>query len=308
MNRFTQSQYLEPAVSWRVSNVRYRPSGSAYYALEDVTLNITEGAFTAILGPNGAGKSSLLHLLTGTRLPESGTIHLQGIPITEWPLARLARVVGVVSQSETIAFSLSVRDAVAMGRYPHLGAWQRESAEDKRIIAAAMELCDVAQFANRDINKLSGGERQRVRIARALAQQPSILALDEPTAALDIEHEMTVFELLKSLNNSGITVVLITHHVNLAARYADRLIVLHQGRVAAEGAPRDVLTPTLVEHVWQWPIVIDTHPGPGRDTGTTQIIPLAQPHAFDHVSASVAAVGSNSLPSHTFTSTQLTHV
>lgn len=264
--------------SWNIDAIYYRPSANAEYALRNVTLDIPQGQFTAIIGPNGAGKSSLLHLLLGTKKPESGTIHFQQTQLSQWPPARLAKIVGVVAQSETIAFPLTVRETVAMGRYPHLGTWQREGPDDTHAIASAMDLCDVSQFANRDISALSGGERQRVRIARALAQRPKILVLDEPTAALDISHEMTTFELLRSLSHSGMTVVLVTHHVNLAARYADCLVVLHQGSVAATGAPHDVLTSAFVEQVWQWPMVIATHPGPGQDAGVAQIIPLAKPH------------------------------
>ncbi len=264
-------------LAWEIKDIKYRPSPKASYALDNITLDIRVGEFTSIIGPNGAGKSSLLHLLTGTRQPESGSVHFQGEPLAEWPPVRFARVVGVVAQSEHVAFPISVRDTVAMGRYPHLSAWQRESDNDRRIIEAAMDRCNVSQFATRDIAALSGGERQRVRIARALAQQPSALALDEPTAALDISHEMATFELLRSLTDSGMTVMLITHHINLAARYADRLVVLHHGSVAATGAPHEVLTKDLVERVWQWPMQIETHTGPGRDTGVAQVVPLAQP-------------------------------
>jgi iron complex transport system ATP-binding protein len=166
-----------------------------------------------------------------------------------------------------------VREIVAMGRYPHLGPWQRERAHDLTAIARAMDRCDIAQFADRWISTLSGGERQRVRLARALAQEPSVLVLDEPTTFLDIRHEMTTFELLRRLRDEGATILLVTHNVNLAARYADELVLMHRGRVAAHGAPASVLTEDRVAGVYEWPVSIVPHAEHG------QIAPQVMPKA-----------------------------
>jgi iron complex transport system ATP-binding protein len=138
-----------------------------------------------------------------------------------------------------------------------------------------MGRCDVLAFAQRPISTLSGGERQRARVARALAQEPRVLALDEPTVALDIRHEMAIFELLRDLARAGVTVVLVTHNLNLAARYADRLLLLDRGRVAAEGPPAEVIRRELLEQVYHWPVRVTPHPGPGPDTGAPQVTPLA---------------------------------
>jgi iron complex transport system ATP-binding protein len=161
-----------------------------------------------------------------------------------------------------------------MGRYPHLGAWRGEAASDRRAIGDALDTCDVATLADRPVGTLSGGERQRARMARALAQEPDTLVLDEPTASLDIRHEMGIFELLRGLADRGVTVVMVTHNLNVAARYADRLLLLDRGRTAAEGEPHDVLTPTTLHAVYRWPVTTTPHPGPGPDAGTPQVTPL----------------------------------
>jgi iron complex transport system ATP-binding protein len=260
---------------WRVADLSFRYPEAERNAVDGVSLEIPSGACTAVLGPNGSGKSTLLRLLLGTLRPRQGEIVFGGRPLREWGRAALAREVGVVPQGEEEVFPLSVQEMVAMGRYPHLGAWRREGEADRRAIEQAMRRCDVLGFADRLISTLSGGERQRTRIARALAQEPGTLALDEPTTALDIRHEMAIFELLRELLHTGVTVVLVTHHLNLAARYADRLIVLEGGRLAAAGTPSEVLTRELVERVWGWPVRVVPHPGPGADAGAPQIVPLS---------------------------------
>ena len=215
---------------------------------------------TAVLGPNGAGKSTLLQLLLGTLVPSAGEVDFEQRAVREWSRRDMARAVGVVPQGETEPL-FSVREIVAMGRYPHLGPWQRERAEDVAAIDRAMARCDVAAFADRWLSTLSGGERQRVRLARALAQEPRVLVLDEPTTFLDVRHEMTTFELLRRLRGEGTTIVLATHNLNLAARYADDLVMLNRGELVASGTPSDVLTAGRVSEVFEWPVVIVPHIG-----------------------------------------------
>ena len=174
-------------------------------------------------------------------------------------------------------FPVSVRELVSMGRYPHLGPLRPEGDADRAAVDAAMQRCDVADLAARAMDTLSGGERQRARIARALAQTPETLVLDEPTASLDIGHEMAVFELLRSLaHGEGRTVVVATHNLNLAARYADSLLLLHKGRVAASGDARSVMQQQVIESVYAWPVDIFEHQAPGFDRGTPQIAPLSR--------------------------------
>lgn len=260
---------------WRCAGLTYRYPESTRPAVLDLSLDVPAGATTAVLGPNGSGKSTLLRLLLGVLSPGAGTVEFDGRPLGEWGREALARAVGVVPQGEEAVFPVSVRELVAMGRYPHLGPWRRERDQDRRAVEDAMRRCDVADLAARPVTALSGGERQRARVARALAQQAPTLALDEPTAALDVAHEMAIFELLRDLGHAGKTVLVVTHNLNLAARYADRLVLLDRGRVAAEGAPAQVLTRETVERVYGWPVEIVPHPGPGPDAGAPQVVPLS---------------------------------
>jgi iron complex transport system ATP-binding protein len=260
---------------WSCRGVTFRYPEAGRPAVDGVTLEVPAGACTAVIGPNGSGKSTLLRLLLGTLTPAPGEVTLDGRAVAEWERAAIAREVGVVPQGEEAAFPMTVREMVAMGRYPHLGPWRRERDEDRRAIDQAMHRCDVLALAHRLVSTLSGGERQRARVARALAQEPAALALDEPTAALDVSHEMAIFELLRELGRGGTTVLLVTHNLNLAARYADRLVLLDRGRVAAAGAPAEVLTRETVERVYGWPVRIAPHEGPGPDQGAPQVVPLA---------------------------------
>lgn len=260
---------------WRCDGVTFAYQESVRPAVSELSVEIPAGACTAVLGPNGSGKSTLLRLLLGTLAPAAGRIHLNDRPLGAWSRDELARQVGVVPQGEEAVFPMTVREMVAMGRYPHLGPWRRAGDADRRAVDDAMRRCDVHTMAARDIGTLSGGERQRARVARALAQQASTLALDEPTAALDVAHEMAIFELLHDLGHAGKTVLLITHNLNLAARYADRLVLLDGGRLAAEGTPAQVLTRETVERVYGWPVEIVPHPGPGPDAGAPQVVPLS---------------------------------
>ncbi|MBW3570041.1 MAG: ABC transporter ATP-binding protein [Gemmatimonadetes bacterium] len=260
---------------WRCAGLTFRYPESSRPAVLDLSLEIPAGTTTAVLGPNGSGKSTLLRLLLRILPPSAGTVEFGGTPVARWGRDALARAVGVVPQGEESVFPISVRELVGMGRYPHLGAWRREGDADRRAVEEAMRRCDVADLAARPVPTLSGGERQRARVARALAQQAPTLALDEPTASLDVAHEMAIFELLRDLGHAGKTVLLVTHNLNLAARYADRLVLLDGGRVAAEGTPREVLTRETVERVYGWPVEIVPHPGPGPDTGAPQVVPLA---------------------------------
>lgn len=266
-------------MSWRCASLRFAYPGASQPAVEAVTLEVPERAFTAVLGPNGSGKSTLLRLLLGVARPDAGEVYFEGRAVADWPRAELARGIGVVPQQEEMPFPLSVRELVAMGRYPHLGPWRAEGAADRAAISAALARCDVDGLATRPVSTLSGGERQRARVARALAQQPRALALDEPTMALDIRHEMAIFELLRELVRDGVTVLVVTHNLNLAARYADHLVLLDGGRVAAAGAREEVFRRELLERVYQWPLQVGRHPCAGPDEGAPQVIPLGGRHS-----------------------------
>lgn len=264
---------------FQLRDVEFKYPGMGKPAIAGVNLHITRCAFHAIIGPNGSGKSTLLRLMLGTLQPRRGSIAFAGRPLAQWPRRELARRIGAVPQHEEFNFPLAARDLVGMGRYPHLGPWQTEGEADRQAIEDAMRRCNVLELAQRRMSTLSGGERQRVRIARALAQQPQTLLLDEPTAALDIRHEMQVFELLRRLAREHVNVVVVTHNLNLAARYANRLILLDRGGIATTGTAAEVLRHRTIQTVYHWPVTVIAHPGPGPDARTPQVVPLACPEA-----------------------------
>ena len=255
-------------MSFRATDLSVRYAGADQRALDHVTLEVPRGCLYAVLGPNGSGKSTLMRAFLGLLPAESGSVELHGRPVGEWRRRELARTVGAVSQSESIAFPITVRELVAMGRYPHLGPLRAEGPPDVEAVRRALERCDVSELRGREVATLSGGEFQRVRIARAFAQEPSVLALDEPTASLDIRHEMAILQLLRESADQGMTVLLVTHHLDLAGRFADRMLLLAGGRVAAEGTPGEVLQAEVLSRVYGWPVqvVVDSLTGSPRVT------------------------------------------
>ena len=260
-----------------VRDVSYRYPGSAGDAVKGVSMEVADGAFFALLGPNGSGKSTLLGLLLGEYGGGAGEVSYRGRPVESWKRRALAREVAFVPQAEPFAFPMTVHSLVEMGRYPHVGVLGRAGAADDRAIESALVRAGVDHLADRSVTTLSGGERQRARIARALAQEPNTLVLDEPTAALDLRYEMETFELLRGLSrDSGITVVVATHNLNLAARYASDLVLLAEGVVTAAGPPAEVIRRETLEGVYGWPVTVSPHPGPGFDTGAAQVIPLSR--------------------------------
>jgi ABC-type cobalamin/Fe3+-siderophores transport system ATPase subunit len=268
-----------PRPVFEALDLRFAYPGAPRPAVENVSLRVPPGSLFAIVGPNGSGKSTLLKLLLGLLAPAAGQVRFEGRPLAEWGRRELARRIGVVPQAEELVFPVSVRELVAMGRYPHLGPWRPEGPADRHAIEQAMLRCGILDLAARPLSTLSGGERQRARIARALAQEPGTLVLDEPTASLDVRHEMAIFELLRELTTQGgATVVLVTHNLNLAARYATEILLLDRGRPAAHGPPDQVLSRAAIEAVYRWPVAVTRHPGPGPDAGAPQIVPLAAGH------------------------------
>jgi ABC-type cobalamin/Fe3+-siderophores transport system ATPase subunit len=252
-----------------VRGVSCRYPGAATDALDDVSLTLRAGDFHAVLGPNGSGKTTLVRVALGVIPARRGRVELLGRAAARWSRRELARVVGVVPQREENLFPQRVRDTVLLGRYPHLSLWGGMRPDDRAAVARALERCDVAALADRSIWTLSGGEYQRVRLARALAQEPKLLVLDEPTTSLDVRHEMELFELARTLADAQrLAVLLVTHHLNLAARFADRLLLLSAGRAVADGAPAEVLTRETVEAVFGWPVAVE------RFQDRPQVIPL----------------------------------
>ncbi|HET7024593.1 MAG TPA: ABC transporter ATP-binding protein [Gemmatimonadales bacterium] len=251
--------------------VSARYPGSARLVLDAVDIRVAAGELVAVVGPNGSGKTSLTRALLGTIPPVGGTVLLDGVSIREWDRRALARAVGVVAQREETPFPIRVAEAVMMGRYARLGPLETPRPEDHAVVRQALERCDVWEFRQRPVDTLSGGEWQRVRMARALAQGPGLLVLDEPSAALDIGHEMQQFELISDLVAAGIGALVVSHHLNVAARFATSLVLLSTGRIAAHGAAGDVLRPDILGDVFGWPVSVSVAPD-----GRPQVLPLRQ--------------------------------
>jgi iron complex transport system ATP-binding protein len=250
--------------------VAARYPGQRVLAIDGVSLVAPAGQVTAVVGPNGSGKSTLVRALLG-RLPlERGRITLDGADVAALPARERARRVAVVPQRESTAFPLPVRELVAFGRHPHRSGFAAWGDGDERAVIKAVEAAGVAGLLDRSSDELSGGEWQRVRIARALAQEAPTLVLDEPTTFLDIAHEMSVFELLAALAGRGIAVLLVSHQLNLVARFASQIVLLASGSVAASGTPNDVMRGDVLERVYDWPVVVTRDPA----VGAPSLVPL----------------------------------
>lgn len=232
--------------------------------LDNISFELRTGDMVGIIGPNGSGKSTLLKILDGIMSPESGMVILDGTNISAMKRHILAKTIAVVPQEVPSIFPFSVEQIVLMGRSPHLGKLQFESKTDYKIAHHAMALTNTLHFAHRKINELSGGERQRVWIARALAQEPQIILLDEFTAFLDMRHQIILFDLIKSLNQSkNLTAVIATHDLNLISQYAGKLIMLREGKIHSMGDPDVVVTCDNILTVYETDVLIDKHPETG---------------------------------------------
>ncbi len=219
------------------------------YGLNEATFELPESGFVAIAGPNGAGKSTLVGIMAGLRYPYRGSCQYEAIEVRRWRKRDLARRVAFLPQSVRLEFPFTAEQVVFMGRTPYAAGWF-ESHEDAAAVQRAMEVTDSLVFRDRDFRALSGGERQRVILASALAQEPRTLLLDEPTTFLDLKHQLSMYRLLSDLARGGLLVVAVTHDLNLALQFSDRVLVLDQGRVAADGTTAEVLNPPLIERVF----------------------------------------------------------
>jgi len=249
-------------IAFRDVVVRY--PRAATDAVAGVSFDAPGGRLTAVAGPNGSGKSTLVRALVRQQPLSAGEIRIGDRPLAAIDRVALARRVAVVTQREEPSFQLPVREYVALGRYPHLGAWRSPGPADRDAVDRAIVLADVGSLAHRGVDTLSGGEWQRVRLARALAQGGEAVVLDEPTTFLDIAHEMGVFEIVARLaRDERLAVLLVSHELNLVARFADHLVLLHRGAVAAAGTPSTVMRADVLERVYEWPLVVTTDPAIG---------------------------------------------
>ncbi|HAJ56248.1 MAG TPA: heme ABC transporter ATP-binding protein [Candidatus Omnitrophica bacterium] len=229
--------------------------------IRDVSFDIKKGDFLGIIGPNGSGKSTLLKLMSRVLTPQSGRVTLDKTDIRHMGLKGLSQKIAFVPQETLINFSFSVEEIVLMGRIPHLKRLQHETKNDHAIVQRSLQETDTVNLKDKYINELSAGERQRAIIARALAQEPAILFLDEPTSHLDIGHQIQMLNLLKKLNRErSLTVLIVLHDLNLASEYCDRLILLEKGRIFKVGAPHEVLTYQNIEKVYKTIVVVNENP------------------------------------------------
>ena len=252
------------------TDVRVRYPRQARDALSGVSVSAPRGEITAVVGPNGSGKSTMVRALLGRVGLAGGTISLDGADVRASTREAIARRVAVVTQREETAFPITVREYVSLGRLPHRGTWGRDTAEDRDAVDDAMNRAEVERLHDRSVHDLSGGEWQRVRFARALAQGGEAFVADEPTTFLDVAHEMVVFELLGRIAREGRAVLLVSHQLNLVARFADRLVLLNAGEVAAAGSVDDVMRADVLERVYQWPVVVTRDPA----VGAPSLVPL----------------------------------
>jgi len=219
--------------------------------LKDASAEFGPGALTGVIGPNGAGKTTLLRALAGLVPPKAGKILLDGKPIDSFDRREAARRVGYLAQKHEPAFPFRAEETVMMGRYPHQGRLAPETEADRAAVETALRDVDADDLAGRAINELSGGELQRVLIARTLAAQTPVLLLDEPVANLDVRHSLDILQILRAQASGGRTVVVSVHDLNLAGRFCDELLLLHDGEVLAHGNPRSVLRPQFIEKAFQ---------------------------------------------------------
>lgn len=236
-----------------------------HVVLHGVSLALHAGDFLGIIGPNGCGKSTLLAALTGWLPLQSGAVLLDDHPLGTYAKSDVARQVAVVPQASVPAFAFTVRETVEMGRYPHLGRFAVPAAIDRAMVDEALALTDVAHLQDRPVDHLSGGEYQRVTIARALAQQPRVLLLDEPTAHLDLGHQQAIFELLARLQTErAMAVLCVSHDINLAAEYCPRLLLMSEGRVVIDGTPDAVVTEEHLGRVYGTLVRVHANPYSGQ--------------------------------------------
>ena len=245
------TQAGDPLLELRGVHYAYPAAGGNREVLRGVDLRLGRGELLALAGPNGSGKTTLLRLMAGTLRPERGTVTLEGLSLGGWKRRALAQRVAVLPQSADLPGGFRVAEVVEMGRAPHAVRLFGSTAADERAVETALCDADATQLASRAVEELSGGERQRVALAMALAQEPALLLLDEPTLHLDLAHQVSLFRTIGRLRRErGLAVVAVLHDLQLAAAVSPRIAILDGGRVAADGAPADTLLPPLVRHVF----------------------------------------------------------
>jgi iron complex transport system ATP-binding protein len=260
---------MSAVIEFRTVGFRYAaaPRRRSAFEIRSLSFSVEPGEILGVIGPNASGKTTLIRLLSKVLAPATGEIRLSGEPLGRLSLPAVARLVAVVPQDLPRGFPYTVEELVLMGRFPHGPSRYFESAEDRQAASDAMEAAGVGELAREPFEQLSGGERQRVILARALAQRPRLLVLDEPTAHLDLRYQAESVGLLRRLNReSGLTVLLVSHDLDLAAEVSHRLLLMQEGALVRVGPPESVLDEAVLEAVYGCPVVVDKHPTSRRPT------------------------------------------
>jgi cobalamin transport system ATP-binding protein len=243
----------------KTTNLRY--SYGSHSVLKDLSFSVPKGNFFIIIGPNGSGKTTLMKTISGIDKFQGGRIEILGKSIRKYSRKSLAKTIAFVPQLVLEDIPFTVMEAVLMGRSPHLGILGMEDKNDLEIVRQAMKFTEIEHLSGRKIDQLSGGERQRVFIAKALCQEPQVMLLDEPTAALDLSHQVRVMDLMEKLKEEkGVTVIMVSHDVNLAAMYGDQLLLIKAGHIVSMGAPNDVITFDTLEEAYGCVLLVDESP------------------------------------------------
>lgn len=259
MHTVMKTGHEQRAAALAVEDVSFGYNGKLI--LHEVALEVQRGEVVGLIGPNGSGKSTLVRCISGVIRPRRGQVTLEGQDALRMPRTDLARTLAVVPQSPQLPEGFTCEDIVLMGRNPHLGLLQGESVRDYAVVREAMAATDCLHLAQQRIGELSGGEQQRVVIARALAQEPRVLLLDEPTTHLDISHQVTVLDIMRRLaRGRDLAVLAVFHDLNLAVQYCDRLVLLTEGRVQASGTPNEVVTAENILLAYRTEVLVCPHP------------------------------------------------
>jgi iron complex transport system ATP-binding protein len=253
-------------------DLRYRHPGGARDAVAGASISLAGGEVVGAIGPNAAGKSTLARLCCGLLAPQQGSVRLQGALLSDLSRRERARRVAFLPQNPPHDLTFTAREVALMGRAPHLGLWSLESPHDLAISRAALDELDALDLAERPVSQLSGGERQRVFLARAFAQEASLLVLDEPTAALDLAHQVLLVNALRRRSRAGGGALLVLHDLALAGAACDRLALLHRGQVVAEGTPAEVLRPEVLSPVYGTAVEVVANPGTGQPLVAPRIV------------------------------------
>jgi iron complex transport system ATP-binding protein len=252
---------MDPVLTLKHIGFRYE----RVWVLKGIDLQVHSGEILGILGPNGSGKSSLLKIMDGVLIPQEGEIRLRDMDLKRLGRSAIAKEIAMVSQENHFRFSFSALEVVLMGRFPHLKRLEFEGKQDLAIVMDSLRATHAMDLAERSIHELSGGERQRILLARALAQEPGIILLDEPTSFLDLKFKREIFRLIASLSKErGLSVVVVSHDIDLVSQYCHRLVMLKQGEIFAMGKSDEVITTSNIETVYECPVMVDQNPMSGR--------------------------------------------